>query len=330
MVIVVATIIHRRQAQPCGCRLRNTEHRHRTDSFYPSSRIILYAITGCVSVLFAIVIMLGVRTTLSSSHLPPGSFSSPTSSTVQAIRAFRHPERYGPRTGFSRYPGEYPSASDGPDAVLPPQSRAAGLGRAVLDSFPLVKFGQNTNALPAYPTYDEPESGTKADIENGPGLPRRDSDTSKVEGVHSDSYELAALPAHAPQLDARRQSHASTSSAPPSDDIADQYGADSHHESPPRSRTSAQATGADLPDPAAIGRETCPICIADFEVGDDVRVLPCEGHHKFHQACVDPWLLELSSSCPICRAGTYLSSCLFPSKPYSYVLIPLRRLWSTP
>jgi hypothetical protein len=58
------------------------------------------------------------------------------------------------------------------------------------------------------------------------------------------------------------------------------------------------------PLPEAIGRETCPICIVDFEEGDDVRVLPCEGKHVFHQACVDPWLLELSSSCPICRHGT--------------------------
>ena len=55
--------------------------------------------------------------------------------------------------------------------------------------------------------------------------------------------------------------------------------------------------------PAAIGRETCPICIMDFEEGDDLRQLPCEGKHRFHQSCVDPWLLELSSSCPICREG---------------------------
>ena len=55
--------------------------------------------------------------------------------------------------------------------------------------------------------------------------------------------------------------------------------------------------------PASMGRETCPICIVDFEEGDDIRVLPCEGKHCFHQNCVDPWLLELSSSCPICRHG---------------------------
>lgn len=55
--------------------------------------------------------------------------------------------------------------------------------------------------------------------------------------------------------------------------------------------------------PDAIGTETCPICIVDFEEGDDLRVLPCEGHHRFHRDCVDQWLLELSSSCPICRQG---------------------------
>jgi hypothetical protein len=71
----------------------------------------------------------------------------------------------------------------------------------------------------------------------------------------------------------------------------------------PSIATTASSAQED-PLPESIGRETCPICIVDFEDGDDVRVLPCEGQHVFHQACVDPWLLELSSSCPICRHGT--------------------------
>ncbi|EEB90403.1 hypothetical protein MPER_11397 [Moniliophthora perniciosa FA553] len=67
-----------------------------------------------------------------------------------------------------------------------------------------------------------------------------------------------------------------------------------------RPRNHVRASREDVV-PAAIGRETCPICIVDFEEGDDIRILPCEGQHRFHQQCVDPWLLELSSSCPLCR-----------------------------
>ncbi|KAI9442781.1 aminotransferase class-III-domain-containing protein [Lactarius psammicola] len=62
----------------------------------------------------------------------------------------------------------------------------------------------------------------------------------------------------------------------------------------PRARPSGsvpRATSAADPQPELIGYETCPICIVDFDDGDDVRVLPCEGKHVFHQACVDPWLL---------------------------------------
>lgn len=32
-------------------------------------------------------------------------------------------------------------------------------------------------------------------------------------------------------------------------------------------------------------------------------MLPCEREHQFHQACIDQWLLEVSSSCPLCRKG---------------------------
>jgi hypothetical protein len=86
----------------------------------------------------------------------------------------------------------------------------------------------------------------------------------------------------------------------------------------PSSTTTASSAQED-PLPESIGRETCPICIVDFEDGDDVRVLPCEGKHVFHQACVDPWLLELSSSCPICRHGTFALSLFFAFATHVWV-----------
>jgi hypothetical protein len=63
---------------------------------------ILYSITGIITLLFLIIIATG------------------------AIRAHRHPERYGPRTGL---------------AGRPRQSRAKGLARAMLETLPIVKFG---------------------------------------------------------------------------------------------------------------------------------------------------------------------------------------------
>ena len=83
---------------------------------------------------------------------------------------------------------------------------------------------------------------------------------------------------------------------------------------------SPKTSGRDNMVPASIGREICPICIVDFEEGDDIRLLPCEGKHSFHQQCVDPWLLTLSSSCPICRQGA-LSSPLLIKHISHFVII---------
>lgn len=45
------------------------------------------------------------------------------------------------------------------------------------------------------------------------------------------------------------------------------------------------------------GNLGCSICTEDFTKGEDVRVLPC--NHQYHPACIDPWLLNVSGTCPL-------------------------------
>ena len=47
---------------------------------------------------------------------------------------------------------------------------------------------------------------------------------------------------------------------------------------------------------------TCAVCLADFDDGEPVRVLP-ECLHYFHAECIGTWLRG-STSCPMCRAET--------------------------
>lgn len=59
--------------------------------------------------------------------------------------------------------------------------------------------------------------------------------------------------------------------------------------------------------PTALDQPTCPICLDDFvaanpstnEPGNTVRELPC--HHIFHPECVDAFLRDNSSLCPMCK-----------------------------
>ena len=43
----------------------------------------------------------------------------------------------------------------------------------------------------------------------------------------------------------------------------------------------------------------CTICLEDFKPGDKLKVLPCG--HEYHKDCIEPWLLEKSSLCPLCK-----------------------------
>ena len=187
---------------------------------------------------------------------------------IQAIRAFRHPERYGPRR----------ADPTNPDDTMQFQSRAKGLARAVLDTFPIVKFNLAENEAQR----------------------AKDEETRGVELSH---WEVVDAPKTSKNPDGSEQNPHDEKSVHNQAPV--QGGSTDGQRTRAALRRNGTQTSRQNPDvtPQTIGRETCPICIVDFEEGDDLRVLPCEGKHRFHQTCVDPWLLELSSSCPLCREG---------------------------
>lgn len=43
----------------------------------------------------------------------------------------------------------------------------------------------------------------------------------------------------------------------------------------------------------------CTICQENYEEASQIKVLLCE--HFFHCSCIEPWLLNCSNLCPICR-----------------------------
>lgn len=197
--------------------------------------IILYSITGVITALFLCIIITG------------------------AVRAHRHPERYGPRNLAGR----------------PRQTRARGLARAMLDSLPIVKVGDRTDH-PAKPTEVELESGQHGQVESV-----------------GDQTTTPTVPATA--------TAAATTATPDSET--------------PRNGTStedaalkttgsgiaaaAAATGRSSTNAEEDSKQGCSICTEDFNVGEDQRVLPCD--HRFHPECIDPWLLNVSGTCPLCR-----------------------------
>jgi len=189
--------------------------------------IVLYAVTGLVTILFLVIIVFG------------------------AVRAHRHPERYGPRNVLGR----------------PRQTRARGIARAVLDSLPIVKF-------------------------NDPNRPK-DDDVEMAGNTAVTTEQKTPALSEVGMIKSPETSHLSPSVLSSPEIIQDGHESREHTivSNPPDTRPTSMPISE-----SALG---CSICTDDFEPGQDVRVLPCD--HKFHPACVDPWLLNVSGTCPLCR-----------------------------
>ncbi|KAJ5811208.1 hypothetical protein N7447_010724 [Penicillium robsamsonii] len=178
-----------------------------------TAMIILYSITGIITALFLGIIITG------------------------AVRAHRHPERYGPRRIAGRVR----------------QSRARGIARAMLDTIPVVKFDEKNDDVEA----------AKRDIEMSMG-----DDAARDPSQADESTTGVSTP---------RESEMPT---------------------PDNERPTPTAPEAKTEMPDA-GNFSCPICTDDFIKGQDLRVLPC--NHQFHMECIDPWLMNVSGTCPLCR-----------------------------
>ncbi|KAL8826612.1 MAG: hypothetical protein Q9191_003693 [Dirinaria sp. TL-2023a] len=183
--------------------------------------IILYSITGIITALFLIIIVVG------------------------AIRAHRHPERYGPRNMIGRAR----------------QSRARGIARAMLDTLPIVKFGE------------------------------REGDKTTEQGRDVEMGGVTGEPQTTPTPATENEPKNPKTPDPPIGDHTQ------HQE--PEPVTTETAAGADSMGNNADNGLACSVCVDDFVKGQDIRVLPC--NHKFHPECIDPWLLNVSGTCPLCR-----------------------------
>ena len=188
---------------------------------------ILYSITGLITLLFLIIIATG------------------------AIRAHRYPERYGPRSAYGGRPR---------------QSRAKGLARAVLETLPIVKFGDP----------NPPKLDPALELEHQPTRSAHDPNVGT---------RLSSIPEEPQLSQQKRQSRMTPSSTLNQDAKAMSIASED---------TLGSGSRAQTPDDEHLG---CSICTEDFTVGEDVRVLPCD--HKFHPSCIDPWLIDVSGTCPL-------------------------------
>lgn len=195
-----------------------------------------------------------------------------------AIRARRNPERYGRR----------PTDHLG---VRQRQSRARGIARAVLDTIPIVRFG---------PKPELEQSAKEADVEMQDRREgSRESSPDSIAEVKTQQRmgDQVHLQVDIVDKDSSNSSIITPIPTPsPVNGVAivdSQSGQIGSGITTPGDSTPLEVVEL---DPHQL---QCPVCMDDFEDGQELRVLPCR--HSFHPSCIDPWLLNVAGSCPLCR-----------------------------
>ena len=164
-----------------------------------------------------------------------------------------------------RYPERYgPRSGYG---GRPRQSRAKGIARAVLETLPVVKFGG--------PEPGKPDPARELDLQ--PPRPSHDPNMGT---------RLSAIPEEPQRRPSEAPDPALNLTAPAA----------------PAAAAKQQENGANGSTKGEDEHLGCSICTEDFTVGEDVRVLPC--NHKFHPCCIDPWLMNISGTCPLWYANS--------------------------
>lgn len=238
--------------------------------------IVLYTLTGVIGLVFLTLIIMG------------------------AIRAHKHPERYGfVTTSVDEDRNNRSNEYDFGSANSQYANRAKGLARAVLDSVPLVRLrldGQHKQ------DEENPQSNPSKSKSNVCKDSGDDQNSSHTQDSHvdtkekcidevrsrasSDTYHSAEYPKHLARNIASADTTTTTATTEDSED------------------SNCTFYPSDLPEyvetaDADNSNTACLICFDDFKDGDVLRVLPCK--HKFHALCVDQWLLNSSALCPLCR-----------------------------
>ncbi|KAK9363327.1 hypothetical protein V1504DRAFT_445731 [Lipomyces starkeyi] len=190
-----------------------------------------------------------------------------------AIRAHRHPERYQVTTN--------------PDGTVQRTNRARGLAKAVLDSIPLVKVPENRHhhhqSVDTVERTEDANNNIKMDELNpatGSTISQNNNETRPTVEQDSENDHVVEI----------AKTDGVSASAPAEGRISNDCGSNS--------------STISIPSALMIPTNGCPICFESFLPGQDLRILPC--HHGFHASCVDPWLLNSSSQCPLCRVDLNL------------------------